>query len=88
MLALTLTACGASAPSIDVSIGLPPLPNSLLSVSCSPTTLPAGPLTKAQVEKLWARDRARLVKCGYTVGGLIAFYIDLSKRLAAAGTRK
>jgi hypothetical protein len=44
-------------------------------------------LTKAQVEKLWARDRATLAKCGYTVGGLVAFYEDLARKLRAAKTR-
>jgi hypothetical protein len=56
-------------------------------VSCVPTVLPKGALTQAQVEKLWARDRALLVKCGYSLGGLIAFYTDLQTRLASAKTR-
>lgn len=82
-----LAACAVSQPSSSVGINLPTLPAKLITVSCAPTTLPAGPMTKAQVEKLWARDRARLVKCGYTVGGLIQFYDDLARRLRSAKTR-
>lgn len=78
-----LTACAGSTPSTRATIDLPPLPARLVSVSCTPTTLPEKALTKAEVEKLWARDRARLEKCGYTVGGLIAFYQDLKLRLNA-----
>lgn len=87
-MASTLTACAVSTPSASVGVHLPALPAALISVSCQPSTLPEKPLTKAEVEKLWARDRARLVKCGYTVGGLISFYQDLSRRFAAADTRK
>jgi surfactin synthase thioesterase subunit len=46
--------------------------------------LPDRALTQAEVEKLWARDRARLAKCGYSLGGLIAFYTDLRVNLAGA----
>lgn len=84
LVASMLTGCAVSTPSARASIDLPPLPAKLVSVSCMPTTLPETSLSKAQVEKLWARDRARLARCGYTVGGLIAFYQDLSRRLSAA----
>lgn len=83
-----LTACVGLTPSADVGIGIPPLPKALISTSCQPTTLPNRALTKAEVLKLWARDRSLLVKCGYTVGGFIAFYTDLQVRLSAANTRK
>jgi len=46
-------------------------------------TLPDRDLTRAEVEKLWARDRARLSACGYSLGGLIAFYTELRGNLAA-----
>lgn len=82
-----LTACAVSQPSSSVAINLPALPTKFTQTSCSPTTLPAKALTKAEVEKLWARDRATLVKCGYTIGSLITFYQDLSRRLRAAGNR-
>ena len=84
MLASTLTACAGLTPSSSVGINLPALPSKLISVSCQPSTLPGRALTRSEVEKLWARDRARLAKCGYTVGGLIAFYTNLSSRLRAA----
>lgn len=83
---LALSAC-ATAPSMSVGVQLPALPVGLTQVSCSPTTLPARALTQAEVEKLWARDRARLVKCGYSLGGLEAFYVDLQQRLHGAGKR-
>lgn len=82
-----LTACAASAPSSSVGINLPALPVKFTQVSCSPTTLPKKALTKAEVEKLWARDRALLVKCGYSLGGLEAFYIDLRQKLQGAKQR-
>jgi hypothetical protein len=88
MLASTLTACAVSAPSNSVGIHLPALPSKYLTTSCAPTVLPKGPLTRSQVEKLWARDRVLLVKCGYSLGGLTKFYVDLSRQLSAADTRK
>lgn len=82
-----LTACAVSQPSSSVAINLPALPAKFTQTTCSPATLPAKALTKAEVEKLWARDRATLVKCGYSLGGLTAFYLDLSRRFGAARTR-
>jgi hypothetical protein len=82
-----LAACAASAPSSSVGIDLPALPTRLTQVSCVPVTLPQKALTKAEVEKLWARDRATLVKCGYSLGGLEAFYVDLQHKLASAKVR-
>lgn len=71
-----------------MSVDLPPLPSKLISVSCVPSTLPEQALTQSQVEKLWARDRALLARCGYSLGGLIAFYEDLSRRLHGAKVPK
>lgn len=81
MSALMLTACAVSAPSSRAPIDLPVIPSKFISTSCTPTALPSTALSKADVEKLWARDRAKLVKCGFSLGGLIAFYEDLSRRL-------
>jgi hypothetical protein len=78
-----LAACAVSKPSSSVGIDLPDLPSRYLTTSCTPAVLPDRALTRAEVEKLWARDRARLVKCGYSLGGLVAFYTDLRVRLAA-----
>jgi hypothetical protein len=47
-------------------------------------TLPNAALSQADVERLWARDRAALVKCGVSHDGLVRHYQDLSRRLAAA----
>lgn len=79
--------CAVSAPSSSVGIFLPALPTKYLKTSCVPVVLPKRALTKAEVEKMWARDRATLVKCGYSLGGLTAFYVDLSHRLSAAKQR-
>lgn len=81
--AFTVQACAVSKPSGSVGVDLPALPPKLVSVSCSPVTLPDRDLTRAEVEKLWARDRARLSACGYSLGGLIAFYTELRGNLAA-----
>lgn len=85
--ACMLQACAVSPPSSSVGVDLPALPSRLVTTSCAPTTLPDRALTRAEVEKLWARDRAKLVKCGYSLGGLIAFYTDLQVRLAAEAKR-
>jgi len=82
-----LTACAASPVSSSVGIFLPDLPTKYIKTSCVPVVLPDKALTKAEVEKLWARDRATLVKCGYSLGGLTAFYVDLAHRLSAAKQR-
>lgn len=50
--------------------------------------MPEVALNQAQVEGLWARDRAALVKCDVRLGDLVAFYEDLSRRLSAANLRK
>lgn len=81
---LGLQACAVSKPSVESRIDLPALPSKFISTTCKPGALPDRALTQAEVEKLWARDRARLSKCGYSLGGLIAFYTDLRVNLAGA----
>jgi len=39
------------------------------------------PLTQAQVEALWLRDRASLLACRDRHGALVAFYADRDGRL-------
>jgi hypothetical protein len=82
--AFTLQACAVSKPSGSVGVDLPALPSRFIQTSCTPGALPDRALTRAEVEKLWARDRAKLAKCGYSLGGLIAFYTDLRVNLAGA----
>lgn len=79
-----LSGCALSSPSSSVGIDLPALPSRYLTVSCKPTALPDRALTRAEVEKLWGRDRVALSKCGYSLGGLIGFYTELKVRLSAA----
>ena len=49
--------------------------------------MPEVELSQAQVEQLWERDRAALVKCGLRLGDLVAFYENLSRRLNGARFR-
>lgn len=49
--------------------------------------MPEVELNQAQVEQLWSRDRAALVKCGVRLGDLVTFYEDMSRRLSAANLR-
>ena len=79
-----MTACAVSTPSSSVPIDLPPLPARLTACS-RPVKLPATPMTQADVEKFWARDRSALVRCGVSLNGLVAYYEDLQRRLGAAG---
>jgi len=46
--------------------------------------LPETALTRTQVEQLWARDRANLVKCGASLETLITYYEQLAADLRAA----
>lgn len=84
MLVSILAACTASTPSARSPIDLPSLPAKLSRACERPVTLPQEGLTRAEVEQLWARDRAALVKCGYSLNALVAFYEDLRSRLGEA----
>lgn len=86
MLASTLMGCAASTPSARAPINLPALPVAVARCD-RPVVLPSEGLTRAEVEQLWARDRAALVKCGYSRDALVSFYEDLRQRLAAANLR-
>lgn len=46
-----------------------------------PVALPVAALGRGDVERLWIRDRAALVKCGASLAALVAYYEDLSARL-------
>lgn len=83
MLALAVTACSASTPSVSGPILLPPLPHSVTTCE-RPGLLPEAGLTRAQVEQLWARDRGNLIKCGATLETLITYYEGLSSDLRNA----
>lgn len=78
-----LTGCAGSTPSARAPINLPSLPAAV--TQCDRAILmPETDLSRAMVEQLWARDRAALAKCGLNLKALVAFYEDLSRRLAAA----
>jgi hypothetical protein len=80
---MSLAACSTSRLSTDSApILLPPIPR---TISCErPLLLPDAALTRAQVEQLWARDRANLVKCGASLETLITYYEGLAASLRAA----
>lgn len=63
---------------------LPPVPRTVSDGCERPLLLPSGGLTRAQVEQLWARDRANLVKCGQSLETLLTFYEGLSADLRQA----
>lgn len=78
-----LAGCAGSTPSGRATINLPALPAAV--TQCDRAILmPETDLSRGQVEQLWARDRAALAKCGLNLKALVAFYEDLSRRLAAA----
>lgn len=65
---------------------LPELPASIGGCP-RPVALPDRALTQAEVETLWARDRAALVSCGWKRDALVAFYADLRERLGGAAQK-
>jgi len=52
------------------SIGLGDVPPSLLAPCARPVLLPERDLTRAEVTRWWAQDRAALIDCGSKVAGL------------------
>jgi|GEM_PF-5444939 len=59
---LGLTACGASAPSVE-RIALRP-PEGTVTEACEQAAaLPEGPLDQAEVERAWIADRMALSDC-------------------------
>lgn len=83
-----LTACAVSPPSANAPILLPALPQTVAGRCAPPVALPDHALTQAEVETLWSRDRAALVKCGWSKGALLDFYADLAARFRAADRSK
>lgn len=57
-------------------------PDTALTAPCpGPVRTHGTPLTQAQVEALWLRDRASLLACRDRHGALVAFYADRDGRL-------
>ncbi len=79
--ALALTACSGSTPSASGRIVLSPLPAQLVRETPAPVSLPAAPVSRAQTEQLWARDRSALAACRIEKGALVAHYDQLSALL-------
>lgn len=75
-------------PSAEASIHLPPIPAKITRGCVGPVALPTGAMSRGDVERLWARDRAALVKCGLSLDAIVAFYEGLNSRLAAADQSK
>lgn len=76
-----LAVLAGCSPSARATIELPALPVDL-TVCDAPGDLPAQGLSRVQVEQLWARDRAALVRCGRQLGAVVGFYDDLRGELA------
>lgn len=84
--ASVLTGCAASTPSASARISLPALPAALTRCD-RPAALPSAGLTRADVERYWARDRAALVRCGANLDGLVSYYDRLARDFDGAGAR-
>lgn len=67
---------------------LPVLPAQLRQACARPVALPDRALSQTEVEQLWTRDRAALVKCGVSQAALLAAYEALATGLAAAERRR
>jgi hypothetical protein len=91
MLALTLTisastlaGCASLTPSADAPVNLPTLPASLAAACDRPVTLPARDIDRAEVTRLWGRDRVALARCADRHGAVVTYYGDLRQRLGSA----
>lgn len=76
LVASTLLPGCASTPSGRPAIELADPPRSLTAACARPVEVPTDQLkiSAAQVERLWAEDRAALARCGWTKAKLAAFY--------------
>lgn len=63
---------------------LPALPSTVTRCD-RPVALPDAALSRADVERLWARDRAALSRCGLSLEAVVRFYEDLGRRLDGSG---
>lgn len=77
-----LQACAGFKPSTEARISLPAIPAGLARCD-RPVTLPSTALSRADVERLWARDRAALSRCGYSLSTLVTYYEGLAADLNA-----
>jgi hypothetical protein len=79
---LALTACAGSSGSGKTS---PPvlgsIPAKLKQPCARPVELSAGKKSQKQVEALWGKDRANLVKCADGKQGLVKFVEDRDRRI-------
>lgn len=80
-LALVLIACQGSTVSTK-KIEWGGVVDARLTGACaSPSKLPAGPMSKANIERYWKRDRAALVKCGGEKSELVKSLDAIFKRV-------
>ena len=82
VLLLGLTACSASIGSVEPPKLVTP-PEELTESCARPVLLPDRELTQAEVEMFWINDRENLIRCGYRLQELIAFYQDRDERIQA-----
>lgn len=80
--ALVLTGCSGS---IDSGKTDPPqlgaIPAKFKKPCARPVKIPPGKKSQKQVEDLWNRDAANLIKCGDTKQGLVKFIEDRDRRI-------
>lgn len=81
-----LTGCAASTPSASARLALPALP-ATVTTCARPGVLPSAAMSRADVERYWARDRAALLRCGASVAALVAYYDRLAGELDGAARR-
>lgn len=70
-------------PSAKAPVLLPTLPASITACQ-KPVALPSGTMIRSNVERLWARDRVALVRCGANLDAVVNHYEGLSARLGGA----
>ena len=72
-------------PSDKVSISVAELRQTVIGGCPAVKALPPGEKTRAEVERLGARDRAALSKCGVTFRGLVTLIENQNRGLTASG---
>jgi hypothetical protein len=76
-----LTACGGSTAYTE-GPRLARADHAITRPCDPPVKIPERDLTRAQVERYWSIDRARLVRCRGEKHELVRYYDDLFRRLA------
>jgi len=57
------------------------MPAPIVRETPRPALIPVGPISQAQTEQLWGRDRAALLSCAAEKGAALDFYDQLAAGL-------